>query len=319
LLVVVPPAWGAVPADSLAPLVLHFPQAQPVHTTAESSWRALVTGQWPGTASSARPNTMQSVLGLYGYRTTGSVPDLQLDPSVRFLTDGLDATPFSADVCLADHIETFSEVHPEGADQAVFAVLSSTRSDCNPATDQAALARLLKGPRGATLVTAVVTLDGGEWRKADHAVPLYLAGPGIPPGERDGFASVVDVLPSLLTEGRAVVPSDASGSLLQPGAGHSNGPQVVFQQAPGGTVGVRTPDHLLFLDGFDGPLPAELPATVTPTVLSLHAKAAPTADVVAPLYQALVQWDRQRRATSAAERMGSDAFRDLLRDQGYWH
>lgn len=319
LVVVVPSAWGAVPDGELAPHVLHFPQAQPVHLARAASWRALVTGQWPGTASSARPNTMQSVLGLYGYRTVGRVPALDLNDGTEFLVAGLDASPFASEGCLADHLHAFSSVHPEGADRAVFAVVAATRADCEPSADRAALVALLTGTKRDQLVVAVVSLDASDWRSAESSVPLYLAGPGIPSGERAGFASVVDVVPTLLAAGGAVVPSDATGTPLQPSPDRTGGPQVVFQQADGGTVGVRTPDHLLYLDGIDQPLPAEQPASMTPTVLLLHETAAPAADVVAPLYQALVQWDRQRRATSAADRMGSDAFRDMLRDQGYWH
>ena len=262
---------------------------------------------------------MQSVLGLYGYRTVGRVPAFDLHPSVQFLTDGFDAATFSADGCLADHLSALARIHPEGTDRAVFAVVASSRGDCDPAREQAALAGVLSGPHSAHRITAVVSIDASDWREPDASAPLYFAGGGFVPGARQGFASLVDLVPTLLTEGRAVVPSDASGTPLQPSSERAMGPQVVFQQAPGGTVGIRTPDHLLFLTGIDGPLPAQLPEATTPVVQPLRDGVAPVAEVVAPLYQALAQWDRQRRATSAADRMGSDAFRDMLRDQGYWH
>ncbi len=319
LVVVVPSGWGATPPAALAPHVLHFPQAQPVHTQPAPAWRSLITGQWPGTVASARPNTVQSVLGLYGYRTVGRAPDVAADPADRFLADGLDAAPFSADGCLAEHLSTFEGLHPTGSDTAVFGLLVAEGTRCDPASDQAALVRVLTGPKRPHLVTAVVGLTADDWRSPGGAVPLYLAGEGFPAGSRDGFASVVDLVPTLLSAAGAVVPSDAIGTSLRPAPDRATGPQVIFQQAPNGTLGVRTPDHLLVVTGVDAPLPEVAPPSASVMVLPLTETSGPVDAVVAPLYQALYQWDRQRRATSAADRMGSDAFRELLRDQGYWH
>jgi hypothetical protein len=146
---------------------------------------------------------------------------------------------------------------------------------------------------------------------------VYLAGPGLSGGAHDGFASVVDVVPTLLPLAGAVVPSDAIGASLLRADAPPAGAELVFQQGAEGLVGIRTRKHLLYVEAGPGPLPEEPPSTLQYLPLAGHTD--PLDTVRAPLYGALLQWDRQRRASSAAERMGSGAFREMLRDQGYWH
>ena len=132
------------------------------------------------------------------------------------------------------------------------------------------------------------------------------------------MASVVDVLPTLLPKARAVVPSDATGTGLHEvlRQGESAASAAVFQQDEQGAMAIRTTRHLLRLP----PTPTPLPDAVPDGSVLLKADGSPTkATDMAPLYAALRHWDARRRATSAADRMGDAAFRELLRDQGYWH
>lgn len=318
LVVVVPASWGAVPPPELSSLVAHFPAAQPVHTDPATMLRSLVTGQWPGTASNTQPNTLMSVLGLYGYTTFGVPPRVDLSDDSAFVLAGLDAGPFQSGACLATQLAKVPTADLQPNDEALFALLAGPTEGCDPSKDQAALADLLSGAAREHLWTVVLSLDPLDWRTPPVATPLYVAGPGVQAGARDGLASVVDVMPTLLPRAKAVVPSDASGTNLQAALDGEEGPRVVFQQDSEARVGIRTPSHLLWLDPLSGPLPDSLPEGGV-HFQSLDGSETTSEAGIPPLYATLVSWDRQRRATTAAERMGSGAFKDMLRDQGYWH
>jgi len=318
LVVFLPVDSGATePPSYFSAKVSVFTDAHGVHTHPGPSLRAALTGQWPGTVSTTRPNTLHSVLRLYGYRTVGSIghdwngTDFKLD-------DGLEPIPDAP--CLADQIEAFRRLHPKANDVALAGILAPSGRGCGAdggrSSGLAALSDFLASDRAAHTVTAVVGLHAPLIYES--AIPFWMAGPGVPTTPTSGLVSAVDLLPTLLPEAKAVVPSDATGTDLH--TVFEKGPDAasvaVFQQDNSGTLVVRTHEHLLIVPDVDGPLPEAPPAGVTTRSVG-HSP--PTHDQTRALYAALVQWDRQRRATSAAERMGNGAFREMLRDQGYWH
>lgn len=319
LVVALAAGWSAVPPAPVAPHVAHFPASRAVHTESAPALRALLTGQWPGTTATSVPNTLHGVLKLYGYRAVGRLPTDLVPAETPWLSAGLDPEPLAGHACLADQLDVVADLRPGPRDEAVAAVLVPDGAGCATDRDHAALGTLLTGPGSAHRITVVVGLGAADpWNEAGGPVPFFIAGPGLSPTPVDGFGSVVDVVPTLLPLADAVVPSDAIGTDLTPVlAGAAPGPDLLFQQDGDGRVGVRTTKHLLSVVAGDAPLPETPPDAVQYQPLAGNTD--PLDTVRGPLYTALLQWDRQRRATSAAERMGSGAFREMLRDQGYWH
>jgi hypothetical protein len=141
-----------------------FPESQSIHTDPAASLRALLTGQWPGTASQSVPNTLHGVLKLYGYRTVGRVPTGLAPPDAPWLTRGLDAAPFGSHGCLAELLPRVSGIWPGPSDKAVATVLVVDDTACDPAAEQQALRAALSASEAAHRVTMVVGLGGGDWR-----------------------------------------------------------------------------------------------------------------------------------------------------------
>jgi len=319
LVVVVDSSWASAPSGPLASKLAYFAESQAIHAEPAPALRALLTGQWPGTTSSSVPNTVHSVLRLYGYRTVGWVPPHLAPAETPWLTAGLEQAPLSGRACLSDQLDAFARLHPDPSDVAIAGLFVSAGEDCDIERDQQALAKTLDGRRKSHLVTVVVGLSSGDWDDADGSpVPFFMAGPGMAPQATAGFASVVDLVPTLLPLAEAVVPSDAIGTDLRPVLAGQPGPDLVFQQDAAGRLGIRTRKHLLVASSGGAPLP-ETPTDPDGLTYLPLTDAPDTGAARTPLYTALVQWDRQRRATSAAERMGGAAFRKLLSEQGYWH
>lgn len=312
-----------VEADTPAPAGFsQLTEAHLVHTAPAATVQAALTGQWPGTVRAGRPNTLQGVLRLYGYQTVGALPAQWVGADAPWIAEGLDPAPVAGAACLPEQLEAVAELHPQAPDLAVAAVLAPVGEACTSAEAVAALERFLAGPRGQYTILAVVGLSpsaaGGTLPEVDTRHALWLGGAGYPPQASQGLATVVDLLPSLLPEAKAVVPSDATGSELRQVVLHGapRGAPAVFLQDTTGTLAVRTREHLLWVPAVTEALPEAAPPAATMRAIS---GTPVSAEREAALYGVLFQWDRQRRAASASDRMGNDAFRDMLRDQGYWH
>jgi len=322
LVVVLPAGAPATPPTPIADRLAVLTDAHAVHTHPAHAMRALLTGQWPGTTSSVRPNTMQGVLGLYGYRTVGHLPDALQPADAPWLADGLESDPMAGRGCLTEQLEAVADLHPTAPDEAVFTLVVGPWCADGHAGAFAALTDLLtdKPPvRQVAVVSLTGQADDAALATADTRAALWLSGPGLATGAgHPGMASVVDVMPSLLPEARAVVPSDATGTNLRAVVqeGDTKASVAVFQQDAQGALAIRTTRHLLRLPPTPVPLPEAVPEGSV--LLTADGQPAEGADP-APLYATLRHWDQRRRATSAADRMGDAAFREMLRDQGYWH
>lgn len=322
MIVVLPAGASPSPPPELTNQVVQFTDAHAVHTSPAASMRALLTGQWPGTTSSARPSSAHSVLALYGYRTVGSLPSQMFPRDAPWLAEGLEAEPMATHTCLAEQLEEgVGGLHPKEPDVAVFTVIAGPWCAGGEAETLIALRKLLDDP-GPGRITAVVGLTGqsddAPLGSSDTRIPLWLASPFGAHGSFTGMASVVDILSTLLPAARAVVPSDASGVDLfgVVAEGPAKAPLAVFQQDRPGNLAIRTSHHVLQVSHTALPLPEKVPQDALLSAVD----GSPTTDLdPTALYATLRSWEQQRRATSAADRMGNAAFRELLRDQGYWH
>ncbi len=293
---------------SLASDLFQLGDAQAVHTDPIEALQAVWTGRWPGTASTTAPNTLHGVLRLYGYLPVGRLPTTDWK-------DGLETPPWSADACLPAQIAAASEMQPQPPDLATFVVVGP--DPCGQPNTIEALTSWLHAENTHPRVLAVVSLGAApnaDWQIESPAT-LWFAGSGFTPGAHDALASAVDVLPTLLAAAGAVVPSDAAGIDLHAVStqGPAAAPVAVFPQKPG-AVAIVTKHHRLVVPEL--PLPAAAPSEA---VLTQRSEQMADDSVQAALYTTLRGWDQQRTATSAADRMGDQAFREMLRDQGYWH
>ncbi len=321
LVVVLPAGASATPPPGLADSVVQFTEAHAVHTAPTTAMRALLTGQWPGTTSSARPNSAHSVLGLYGYETVSVLDAQQVPEDASWLTEGLEANPLARRTCLAEQLEQVSRLHPSEPDVAMFTLVVGPWCAGGEAETLTALSTLLDTPDPGRII-AVLGLtgqtDGAELGASDTRTPLWLASPFGAHGSFSGMVSAVDILSTLLPAARAVVPSDASGVDLfgVVAEGAAKAPLAVFQQDRLGTLAIRTSRHVLRVPHTALPLTEHVPKDVV--LESVDGTSTEGLDPSA-LYTTLRSWEQQRRATSAADRMGNAAFREMLRDQGYWH
>lgn len=315
------------PRELTAATVL--PGALSVHPSPGTAWAALLTGQWPGTTSASPPNTLHGVLQLYGYQ-----PQLHASPALEaagersaWLLQGLERLPGP---CPADSLAAALRApvtDPGGARLTVIAVPADDGA-C-PGSRAAVLAQLSglaaagSHPRHVALVG--LSAATADLRSADLRAQLAFSGPGWDARRVPGPATVVDVLPTLLTLGGAVVPSDASGVDLSltrtigPGAL----PPAVFLQDAAGNALVRTSRHQLWIPtghreamGSADPLPQAILDDLQ--VHTLDGSPEPDAGAAEAVVQTARAWERSLAGRTAADRAGADTLRQILAEQGYW-
>lgn len=169
----------------------------------------------------------------------------------------------------------------------------------------------------------------GLWDSTTH-VPLVVAGPGFPAGERrTGMVDLRAVAPTAWVAAGATFPAGTSGRALQGG----EGAEAVFAEGVMGEVSVRTADHRLVVHDA-GLLDADPAAAIMKRSLvdggvSLWSTADDTRDLLAgspdPGTLALAE---ELRARIVAWRRGiparapgtppTPALRKALQERGYW-
>lgn len=322
LLVVLPNDAPVEPPAGLRDRALVFPNTFASHTAPAPAWRALLTGQWPGSTEHARPNTLHGVLHLYGYRTLGATPPAltAAASTLPWLTSGLEPL---AGTCIADQLRTLASEGPGTEQVALYALVAADpAASCPVGKELNALAHHLSGPRAAYTQAIAVGLTGPipDAPLSEHTAPtpLWIFGSPSGAGPRFSMANTIDVLSTLLPQANAVVPTDAPGANLHMVASGNteDAAPAAFQQDSTGALSIRTRGHRLYVPPGPRPLPEQRPED---TVLDTLPEAKSSLDPAGTLYTTLRAWDTQRRATSAEDRMGNEAFRTMLRDQGYWH
>ena len=318
-----PPIAGLEAPSSLD----RFTEAEAIHTDPAASYRAMLTGQWPGTRTAAAPNTLHGVLHLYGYAVHHGQSDLldavfNDDPALR---EGIGA-PIPAR-CLKRQVKAAAKLDrgPQG-DPLLILLPARVDPDCGGEGG------LIQGLEAAARWAAdrdrallVVGLSGGPPGASLDAptapVPLWFRGQEGEPHERAGLCSALDVLPTLLAVGRAVVPSDAAGQeLTQLRRNPKLGAAALFQRDPFGARVALTPAHRLLLPAGLLPEGAPLPER-PPEGLRVELRRADARDpalVTAPLYGTLREWERSIHGEADTERIGSEALRKTLAEQGYF-
>jgi hypothetical protein len=269
------------------------------------------------------------VLQLYGYQ-----PQLHVSPALAaagersaWLLQGLETLPGP---CPADSLAAALGsplADPGGARLTVIAVPAEDAA-C-PGSRAAVLAQLTAPlpsdahPRHVALVG--LTAPTEDLRRSDLRAQLAFAGPGWDARRVPGPATVVDVLPTLLTLGGAVVPSDASGVdlSLTRSIGPKALPPAVFLQDAAGNALVRTSRHQLWIPaahraalGAADPLPEAILGELS--VQTLDGKPEPDASAAEAVIQTARAWERSLAGRTAADRAGADTLRQILAEQGYW-
>ncbi len=297
----------------------------PIHPSTEAGWAALLAGQWPGTRNASPPNTVHSVLRLYGYETF-ALTTPALDAAAKrgpWLTEGLQ--PLKGP-CAADAIADFGQRAPAQGQTALFAVVGvSDGPSCPSALDAA---RVLASGRTHPLQLIITGLNDptAKVAQAEPRAPLVLQGPGWTPARVHGQASILDVLPTALAVAGAVTPSDADGvNLLQyQQLGKAALSPILFLQDADNDLLVRTSLHRLLI-------PAALRPLLDPTVdiesadprwaglTAENLDGTPAGDAVrTTLLDAARSWERSLTGTTASDRAGADTLRAMLAEQGYW-
>lgn len=318
-----PPIEGLEAPSSLD----RFVEAEAIHTDPAASLRALLTGQWPGTRTAAAPNTLHGVLRLYGYATHHGQSDLldavlDAEPGLR---EGIGA-PLAAR-CLQAQVKAAPKLDRGPSGDPLLVVLPArVEADCGGEGG------LIQGIEAAARWAAerdrallVVGIAGGPpaqgLEQPTLPLPLWFRGQEGEPQDRPGMCSVLDVLPTLLAVGRAVVPSDAAGQeLTQLRRNPRLGASALFQRDPAGNRVVLTPEHRLFVPAAAAPAGSPLPEQ-PPEGLRVEARrpgAREPEGLAGPLYGTLRAWERSIHGEDGAVRIGSEALRKTLAEQGYF-
>ena len=124
-------------------------------------------------------------------------------------------------------------------------------------------------------------------------------------------------MPTLLTAGQAVVPSDAAGQPLQTlrRRGPAGAPAALIQQAAPTEGG--GPPEAARLELRPPPPAAKAPPGAREGGAAEVASADPER-AKAALWSALVAWERAVGGAHPDERVGADALRKVLAEQGYF-
>jgi arylsulfatase A-like enzyme len=223
-----------------------------------------------------------------------------------------DSGALSADIQLSRFVET---LHASGAwDHTLMAVVADHGEDLG---DHGLYNHRSTLADSATRVPMILT--GG-------ALPEALRGHHIP-----GLCSAIDVAPTLLHAAGAVLPPDLPGRDLLSDA---PAPPYIIQEGVLPMIAVRTPTHRLAVQGLplDSPL-LELLVRVAPIAaptFSLYDLEHDPAeqinvlqtqpDVARTLREHLLSWLASRKAQGQGQAGPAldPAFRDLLRQRGYW-
>jgi hypothetical protein len=334
---------GEAPAVEPPGAAEPFVEAEVIHTDPAAGWRALLTGQWPGTVQAAVPNTLHGVLQLYGYTAYAGESDLLR--GVFTAEPALGAPPRALPAgCPGALLGGGIEALDRGPQADPLLVIVPLRVDPACGGEEGLRAALAAAARWAVepeRALVVVGLQGGPaggpLEPAPARPPLWLVGFGEEPAARPGLCSALDVMPTLLTAGQAVVPSDAAGQPLQTlrRRGPAGAPAALIQQAPDGSRAALTRAHRLVVPA--GAAPTEGGGPPEAARLELRppppaAKAPPgareggAAEVAsadperakAALWSALVAWERAVGGAHPDERVGADALRKVLAEQGYF-
>ncbi|MBL8617703.1 MAG: hypothetical protein JNM72_18995 [Deltaproteobacteria bacterium] len=332
---------GEAPAVESPGAAEPFVEAEVIHTDPAATWRALLTGQWPGTAQVAVPNTLHGVLQLYGYTAYAGESDLLR--AVLSAEPALGAPPKALPAgCPGAFLGGGIDALDRGPQADPLLVIVPLRVDPACGGEEGLRAALAAAARWAVepeRALVVVGLQGGAagapLEPAPARPPLWLVGFGEEPAPRPGLCSALDVMPTLLTAGQAVVPSDAAGQPLQHlrRRGPAGAPAALIQQAPDGARAALTRAHRLIVpagaapgEGGGPPAAARLelrpppPAAKAPPGGRAGAEAA-SADperAKAALWSALLAWERSVGSAHPDERVGADALRKVLAEQGYF-
>lgn len=274
-------------ADRLTPAQLAG--AQPAWSTSDQpalAHRHALTATYAG----KRPNTLPQVLSLYGQRTAIFAGPGFLGAD-RWILDTADHHE-QTDGCLAAATQAAADWRRSTPGPHALILHDRGAPDCPPLADAL-------GPLAADTVWVVGTGSAGL-----GTTPAALLPPEPLPASSP---TTLDLLPTLLTAQGATVPSDARGMDLR-----SPRPRRAVFFLGDGQVAIRTDQH-------------RLAATVTaaglePAALtSAEGATLPLSDdAVAALMPALSAWHTGLSASTARERLGQDAFEQLLQDGGYW-